>query len=454
MAHNERHAARSTLSGAAEAPVTSGWPDPVPSRDRSRWSRLRHWSSQGVYAVLDKALFALANFLLNVLLVRWLTAAEYGAFAVILTVFYLFATLHTGLLSEPVLVFGPGRWEERLRAYLFVVLRDHWWFAAGAFLLFVVVGLGAYAWGSKELAAASLGMAVAAPFILFQWLGRVACFAELRPADAARAGAIYMAVVLSSAWILHRSDMLGSASALGVMGGASLVSGLWLLRILRPERPAGDVAAFRTEVRRAHGSYGGWAAATGFLAWLPSEVYYVVIPLWFGLEAAGVLRAMMNLIMPVVMTFSALGVLLTSQLVRSRGTTAFSRLWKAGIAASLVAAGVYYAFLFFFGGELLSVVYDGGYERYAGLFRILGLIPVVGGPGVVLTAALRARERPDRVFHAYVASGAIALTGGMALTFRYGLEGAAVTLVVSGAVATAFLVRPILAPDPDPQSRP
>lgn len=406
----------------------------------TRWSRLLRWGTQGMWAVLDKGLFALSNFLLNVLLVRWLTPEDYGALAVTLTTFYLLGTLHTGLLSEPLLVFGPGRWKDRIREYLHVVLRMHWRFGAAVAGLFGAAALVAWGLGSEALAPALAGMALAAPFVLFQWLARVACFAELKPRYAAWAGGLYMALVLLSAWGLERTGVLGTATALLVMGGASLVSGLWLQRILDPVRPA-DAGAdeLEGEVRGEHWRYGRWAGSTGFLGWLPDEVYYLLLPLWFGLAAAGVLRALMNLVMPVVMTFSALGVLLTSLLVRTRGTPEFRRLVRASMVLFVLGAVAYYAVLWFYGDRLLAMVYGGDYARYAGLFRILGLMPVVGGPGTVLTAALRARERPDRVFWAYAASVAVTLTAGLALTWRAGLTGAAIGLVITSAVVTGLL---------------
>ena len=40
------------------------------------------WLKKGSLAVLDQGLFSGANFVVNILLARWLTPEEYGAFAV------------------------------------------------------------------------------------------------------------------------------------------------------------------------------------------------------------------------------------------------------------------------------------------------------------------------------------------------------------------------------------
>ncbi|MDR7400087.1 MAG: hypothetical protein QN144_12370, partial [Armatimonadota bacterium] len=73
-------------------------------------ARARVWASRGLWAVADQGLFSGANFVVNVLLARWLSPAEYGAFAVALSIFYLLAGFHSAVLTEPMMVFGAGRY--------------------------------------------------------------------------------------------------------------------------------------------------------------------------------------------------------------------------------------------------------------------------------------------------------------------------------------------------------
>jgi hypothetical protein len=66
------------------------------------------------WAVIDQALFAFSNFALNLLLARWLSPNEYGIFADDYTALLLIATLHTALLTDPMLEIGPGKYRDRL----------------------------------------------------------------------------------------------------------------------------------------------------------------------------------------------------------------------------------------------------------------------------------------------------------------------------------------------------
>ncbi len=71
---------------------------------------------------MDQGLFSISNLVLNVLLARWLLPEDYGIFATAFAIFLLVATLHTGLFEEPMLVFGSGKYRNRISEYLGTLL--------------------------------------------------------------------------------------------------------------------------------------------------------------------------------------------------------------------------------------------------------------------------------------------------------------------------------------------
>ena len=87
--------------------------------------KLLSWATKGGFALIDQALFAGANFLVNILLARWLTPTEYGAFALAYSVFLLLGTFHTAIFTEPMMVFGAGKHAEQFEKYLGILLRGH-----------------------------------------------------------------------------------------------------------------------------------------------------------------------------------------------------------------------------------------------------------------------------------------------------------------------------------------
>src|SRR5438045_8021636 len=91
---------------------------------------LRRLVGNGFWAIADQGLFAGSNFILNIVLARWLSPDEYGAFGVAFSIFLLVGTLHSSLLTEPMTVFAPGKFRERIEKYVGICLYGHVAFAA------------------------------------------------------------------------------------------------------------------------------------------------------------------------------------------------------------------------------------------------------------------------------------------------------------------------------------
>ena len=68
------------------------------------------WFSKGALAVFDQATYSLGNFLLNVLLARWLSSSDYGFFALGFAVLLFFQGLQNALVLEPMSILGPSRY--------------------------------------------------------------------------------------------------------------------------------------------------------------------------------------------------------------------------------------------------------------------------------------------------------------------------------------------------------
>ena len=122
--------------------------------------------------MIDQGLFSGANFLVNILLARWLPPEQYGAFAVALAIFYLLAGFHTAVLTEPMTVFGAGKYRERFGSYFGLVVYGHWGLSVFIVLVLGVSALVMHYIGSPAMSQALAGLAVGSPFLLLLWLAR------------------------------------------------------------------------------------------------------------------------------------------------------------------------------------------------------------------------------------------------------------------------------------------
>lgn len=393
------------------------------------------WLGRGFWAVADQGLFAASNFVLSVLLARWLAPQDYGAFAVAYAVFWFLGTFHTALLSEPMLIFGPGKYKDLLPEYLGVLLYMHLGFASLVSLPLLTASLAFGLFGSKALSLAMLGLGLSGPFILFQWLMRRACYTHLKPHLAASGGALYMVLMLIGAYVLYQHGWLSAAMAFGLMGFASLAAGLWLVTRLGVRRPQTTNSGLVREVFRSHRGYGWWAVPSSMLAWVPANVSYLLLPVWGGLEAGAAMRALMNLITPIIQGTIALSVFLLPILVQAREDESFGRFVRFALAVFVSGSVVYWVLLGLFHRPLVGWLYAGEYGEYADLLWFLGLLPLLIGVESVFGTALRALEQPNRMFWAYVLSAIVALTVGLWLLFYWGLAGAVGGVLISSAAA-------------------
>ena len=432
------------------------------SRLRSLIDGLRSgtWLRTGVWALSDQALFAGANFVVNVLLARWLPPEGYGAYTVAYTVFLLLGTIHGGYFSEPMLVYGPGRFNKRLEDYLRILLAGQSRFSVVLALVLGIGALGAWWTGQAGLAMALGALAIGQAAILFQWQMRAACYIRTQPQLAATTGLIYAALVLAGAWALNVLDSLNEATAIGLMAGASLAAATVIaLRLRVPMRPVRD-PVLAADVYGRHRDYGGWAAGTGILEWYNGFLPFLLLPLWAGLAETGGLRALYNLVLPVIHVFHAFAHLLIPVFVRAREEGQLRR--RAGLIGGGIVgiAAVYALSLAVLGAPVLSWLYEGKYDAYAPLLWIIGLLPFALAVSNLAQAVLRSQERPQAVFGARAGAAGVASTLGAALTFFLGVAGALLSNLLAAMTEALLMSRSLrksrseISPTVGPQAAP
>ena len=409
-------------------------PRPQPSDEPTPWVR------DGVWTVVDQALFAGANFAVNVMLARWLDPAGYGAYTVAYTVFLLLGTVHGGYLIEPMLVFGAGRFESRLERYLRLVLGGHARFSVAFAAVLVAGAWVAHLFGSHVLSMALAAFSVAQATILFQWTMRSACFVRTQPVLAAISDGLYAVIMLAGVTALQMTAQLNVATAITLVAVASLVAGVVTavrLGIPLVRLPDDDL---ERDAQEQHRSYGSWAAATGGLEWFNGYLPVLLLPLWAGLAATGGLRALLNLVLPIQHAAGALVKLLVPVFVRARDTPARHRL-ALRVGGGMTAGAVAWAVVIWaFGAEILTLVYGGKYDAFAGYLWLVALLPLAGVVSNVAMALLRAEERPEAVFAARAAASGTAATVGAGLTFVLGVAGALLSDLVTVLVEAAVMV--------------
>src|SRR5215207_5805684 len=76
------------------------------------------WVRKGAATILDQGLISGSNFVVTLALARLLGPESYGAYALVFSVFLLFAMLHQAILQEPMAVLASWHFSDRRREYL------------------------------------------------------------------------------------------------------------------------------------------------------------------------------------------------------------------------------------------------------------------------------------------------------------------------------------------------
>ena len=89
------------------------------------WHAVKTWPLRGFFALLDQGLISGSNFILAILLARWVSPQQYGAYALAFEVLLFMSIVYGALILEPMCVFGPSTYKNDFRAYLGILLRIH-----------------------------------------------------------------------------------------------------------------------------------------------------------------------------------------------------------------------------------------------------------------------------------------------------------------------------------------
>ncbi len=398
------------------------------------------WARKGFWAVLDQGLFSGSSFLVNILLARWLMPNEYGAFAVALSIFYLLASFHTAVLTEPMMVFGAGKYREHFHKYLGMLLYGHWGISAIVALALGIAALVFAHYGSLAMARALAGLAIASPFLLLIWLVRRACYVPMKPVWATVGSGVNLAVTLAGLFLLWRAGLLSSLSGLVLLGGAAAIASLALMVLrLRPRVWGFAGNPTPTMVLGDHWGYGRWGIGTAFFSTLSLNLYFLLLPFLLSLKDLAALRALYNLVTPAQQLLNALSPLVLVWLSRQGP----SSIRSTTLRSAVILGGLSLIFLLGLaacGKEIISLLYESKYLQVADYVFLVGLYPFITSQSIVFGNALRAMGRIDKVMVSYIVASVAFLGGAIPLVLVLRLAGAVLGILVYGFVLIAMLL--------------
>jgi O-antigen/teichoic acid export membrane protein len=426
----------------ATAPIhkaASGDPGLFRDRVKQHFYLWKAWSTKGAYSIADLGLASAANFGINILLARGLPAREYGAFSVAYAILLVAMGFQTSYIFEPMSVLGPHSSIDSVKQYRDSVF---WLNLMLTLALSGVLAISGGLAGHNTLARTLVSCAMSAPFIMgFAFLRRV-YYVDSNASAAALSSLIYAITLMGLAVCLRAAHYLSTESAIVGMGIASLVASVHSYR-----RYFGAASWCLEEVRRSareHWHFGKFPVAAGVLSMGSSTLQTFLVAFSLGLGAAGVLRAMQNLVTPAQQLISALGIFIIPVLSRDISCgRAVSAHRKAAMYLTIVIAmtSLYAASLLIFRAPLEALIYGGKFKQYLWLLPLNGMIPVVIALTSGFSVLLRANRKPQHLLTSAVAGCAVGLASALPLSHIWGVWGAVASVLLANvavAITTAW----------------
>ena len=402
------------------------------------------WAMKSGFALMDQGLISGSNFLISILLARWLMPDQYGAYALAFSIFVLVSLLYQSLLLEPMAVFGGSAYRSSLRAYLKKLL---WIHAALASFIFITLGAAALVarivGQSSGLPGALAGITLAAPCVLFFWLARRSFYLELSPASACLGALVYFSLALVGLYLAERLGILSPFLAFLLIAVSALATGIFQMMRLNAALPPDRNGLQVREIWHRHWTYGRWALASCVAGWIPAYIYYPLLSSFSGMAQSGQLKALMNLVLPLQQTQAALTLLFLPYAARihgQEGSAGASVVNRRITMFVVVGALAYWATIIPLRTTVFQFLYSGKYMEVAYLVPVVAIGSIfwsaVSGSAIVL----RAMESPQSVFIAFFASSALSLIIGIPATRRFGLAGAVWGMNIADAGALLMVV--------------
>lgn len=409
----------------------------------------RRWGLKGGVSLLDQGLFSGSNFVLNVLLARWLDPAAFGAFVVAFAVYLFFTGFHNALILEPMSVLGPSRHGDQMPRYIAYQFRMHAWLAGALALAMLLFGALLLKYGGPKsdplLASAVMAAGVALPFMLFIWLARRIFYVLSLPAGALSCSVLYamslavgaylvrLVIGASSIWIWFA--LMAAASALG--GAVPLLAAK--IRLTHSALNGAYAAAILSE----HWIFGRWLVAATILYTVGAQIQVFLAAGLLGLDAAGIWRAVQNFALPMIQSITAVAALGLPALSREFGAKDFRMLRRKGllVTVSMTALAIAYeAVLVIFARPLEHVIYGSKFEAVVWLIPLVGLVPILAAMETGFSLIVRSLQRPA-FYVVYNASMALAgIVCAPFLIHAWGLAGAAASQILVAIVSLVVIL--------------
>jgi O-antigen/teichoic acid export membrane protein len=400
------------------------------------------------WVVCDQGIFALSNFLLNLLFMRWLAPTEYGLFAVSFSGFLLFSVFEWAMVVEPLLIQFASIPPPARAGFLRSAMLAHGILNMVVAVVSAAGSAVAWALGAPQAALGMLGAGIGGSLLMALVAARRLCVVVQSARTSAIVGLGYFAAVTATSLVLFHFHLVEWFTLWFVMGGWSLVGAVVICALMQQAagprmEPYGILPLIRFQWR-----YARWGTLATACNWVRGSGVLLLLSQFAGLAAIAGAQAMVLLTNPIAQINGALNITWLVEFGdRSNHandpTGPNVRRWLmfySGGAVVLVILAAVAAH------PVVHVIYHGRYDAYAWLLPVLAGGMMCDGLESLFTARAKTMGALQTGYLPAPAGSVIAVVLSCLLIPTWGVSGAVFTIAASSlvgcAVAAVMTARP------------
>lgn len=406
------------------------------------WLLAHRWKGRVFFALVDQGLYSLTNFLLTILYASWLPLDTFGHYVVVWTVSLFVEAIQISLIvdSLPAIVSRHGRRNQtRIDAAAFWVVVGY---SVVTSILLALMALIVSPW-QPVYVGGLLALALANPFQRLYLFVRRLSYIRDRQEIAAVLALLYGVVSIGGAFVLFRTGAISLTAIISLWGVGALAAVVAAIAfgIGRPRtmRPA-NVAWLALEIWRS----GRWLSGAAVAGWMSNSAIFPLIAVTSGAANTGVIRALQNLLTPVVQFNAALHLAVLPRVADKVADVGdhYARWFARRGTAVFTAIAVAYCTVVLAGAHLILPVVYGKPEITAATYLLwpLALVVVLDALRQASAISLLANRRTRIVFVARWLALLVFVGGGAVLNAWLGFPGILWGTAAASATGAAILL--------------
>jgi O-antigen/teichoic acid export membrane protein len=256
---------------------------------------------RNAWSILDQAVYAGSNFLINIAVSRMLNAAEYGVFSLIQILSLSLIIFYGGSIVDPTVVYAQKLYKNSVTAYIKQVLNLSLVLSIPLFIC-VLLGVINYAKAFEQSLLLSASVIVSSFFVMAMTIIRRMCYIYELPQWSLYCGLLYGFIYFAAFELLRVRGTVSNTAIFFIIAGSAASSLCVLIYVFTKREILGskgqlDVVSF-TETAKRHYAFGSWLVLSGLVNWIPSNSGVLLLSYFHSSTLVGEFRIIFNLIMP------------------------------------------------------------------------------------------------------------------------------------------------------------